>query len=211
MGNGISIVRNGTFVSPYLRIINLSENPITVVETGAFASTPDLRFLFMGGCGLTRVPRAIQGAGSSLLYLFLSINRISELRSGDFDGMTRLSSLEVCLSVVEGLFVVASTLFFPFFSFAHKHAHMHIVCINTCRSPPFEPFSCELLTDTPCALLSPPFSLSLSLSLYTIHAALSKPCCERGFGCTRTPRAPVGAAKRIRALPNLECRHHDPR
>jgi hypothetical protein len=106
MGNGISLVRNGTFVSLTLRIINLSENPITYVETGAFSTTPALSHLFMGGCSLTRVPSAIFSVSSTLVYLLLSINQISELRSGDFVGMSMLTSLEVC-------------------THAHSHAHAH--------------------------------------------------------------------------------------
>ena len=89
------MIRNGTYASPALDLINLANNPLQVIEPGAFANTPNLRVLFLADCQLRAVPIAVHEIGGSLVVLLLGLNRISKVDESDFVGMTALKMLEV--------------------------------------------------------------------------------------------------------------------
>jgi hypothetical protein len=93
--NRISVLHNGVFSSSSIATIDASGNTITRIDPGAFDNLPNLQWIFMTGNQLELIPSAFRSAHSSLLGLILSKNRISELRSGDFTGMSVLRTLQV--------------------------------------------------------------------------------------------------------------------
>ncbi|XP_039950726.1 uncharacterized protein LOC120768219 [Bactrocera tryoni] len=79
-----------------LREIKLNGNPILRVEDDAFGFVPQLVRLEMSDCKLTTVEvRAFAGLESTLEWLKLDGNKLSEVRSGTITSLTNLHGIEL--------------------------------------------------------------------------------------------------------------------
>lgn len=115
-----------------LEYLHLGENQVTLIEPGALSST-SLHTLHLNGNGLTIVPPAIHQIASTLVYLALTLNDITEITRADFAGMTALRAIRLAdnpvLRVETGTFQELTALNIPPEDFAPflEYANLELV------------------------------------------------------------------------------------
>eukprot|EP00035_Acanthoeca_spectabilis_P011007 m.194105 g.194105 ORF g.194105 m.194105 type:complete len:1680 (-) comp15199_c0_seq4:5570-10609(-) len=93
--SNVPVLRNGTFPpNSALTSLVMNSNPLTMIEPGTFETMTSLTVLWLSDCHLSTLPSTVLDL-VSLQSLGLSNNRITELRSGMFTGLTNMANLQV--------------------------------------------------------------------------------------------------------------------
>ena len=94
--NRLRILNPLTFILPFLHSLDLSENPISFIETGTFSTMSALKTLKMGNCiHLEKLNPKVFAGLYNLESLTLNHNRLSQIDNSSWFGLNSLKQLEL--------------------------------------------------------------------------------------------------------------------
>lgn len=102
VGNKIEALRNNTMRNDYVQTLGLGWNNIKTIENGTFLNLPSLRSLNLIHNNISDL-YFVKSLSSTLEYLELSTNNISQIPDGIFSHLSNLYSLELSSNKIKTL------------------------------------------------------------------------------------------------------------